>query len=173
MATRQQVRDTITENNNNYINLWRSIDKISERLSATKELREIRDNYIKSLDPGLRKAFDEAREFMKNEHSYVYWNSAWSNCTDFVDLLGFYHGVSPWRHKNNKDINMDEEFAPVNVSPKQIILDGFSWFKIRLDQMRDVQAAGGIDTSHIDDHEKMILAFIEDVNSRNEDLSLA
>jgi len=173
MATRQQVRDTIKRNKDAYMELWNSIETPRERFSGTQELRDIRDNYINSLDPGLRQAFKDAREFMKYEHSYVYWNSAWSNCTDFEDLLGLYHGVSEWRHKNDKDIDMNEEFTPANISPKQLILDGFKWFKVRLDQMSDVQAAGGLDTSHIDAHEQMILAFLEDVKSRNEDLSLA
>ena len=110
---------------------------------------------------------------MKDNHSYVYWNSAWSNCTDFEDLLGLYHGVSKWSHKNDRDIDMNEEFTPANISPKQLILDGFKWFKIRLDKMRDVQAAGGLDTSGVDAHEQMILTFLDDVASRNEDLTLA
>lgn len=173
MATRQQVRDTIKKNADAYDNLWNSIEspRRGERFSATQELRDIRDNYIESLDPGLRQSFNDAREFMKNEHGYVYWNSAWSNCTDYEDLLGLYHGVSQWKHKNNKGIDMNEEFEPANISPKQLILDGFNWFQLRLDKMRDVQGAGGLDTSGIDAHEKEILSFLDDVKSRNEDLT--
>lgn len=173
MATRQQVRDTIIENDNNYFELWRSIDDPRERTSATRELYAIRANFIKSLDPGLKKTFDDAMTFMKDNHSYVFWSSSWSNCTDFMDLLGRYHGVSKWSHKNCKDIDMNEEFKPANISPKQMILDGFESFQVRLNYMRDVQAAGDVDTTPIDDHEKMILDFVADVISRNEDLSLA
>ena len=173
MPTRQQVRDTIILNEDSYQDLWNSIKTPRERFSGTQELRDIRDNYIESLDPGLRQAFSDAKDFMKNEHAYVYWNSGWSNCTDYNDILGHYHGVSKWDHINSKDIDMSEEFTPANVSPKQILLDGFYWFKVRLDKMRDVQAAGGLDTSHIDGHEKKILDFVEDVRTRNEDLTLA
>ena len=67
---------------------------------------------------------------------------------------------------------MNEEFKPANISPKQIILDGFKWFQIRLDKMRDVKGAGGLDTSGIDKHEQIILSFLEDVKVRNENLSL-
>ena len=171
MPTRQEVRNTITKNHNAYHDKWKSIKRFDARFSGTKELRNIRDSYIESLDPGLRQSFKDAMTFMKEEHGYVYWNSSWSNCTDFEDLLGLYHGVSQWRHKNNKDIDMNEEFEPANISPKQMILDGFKWFKVRLDQMRDVQAAGGLDTSGIDTHEQMILAFLDDVASRNDDLT--
>ena len=173
MATRQLVRDTIKRNNDAYMELWNSISTPRERFQKTQALRDIRDNYIDSLDTGLRQSFNNAQEFMKKEHAYVYWNSAWSNCTDFEDLLGLYHGVSEWRYKNNQDIDMNEEFTPANISPKQLILDGFKWFQVRLDKMRDVQGAGGLDTSGVDAHEQMILTFLEDVKSRNEDLSLA
>ena len=170
MPTRQQVRNTITENHNAYHDKWNSIETPRERFRDTQELRDIRDNYIESLDPGLKQSFNDAKEFMKNEHGYVYWNSSWSNCTDYDDILGHYHGVSKWDHLNG-EFDMSEEFVHSTVSPKQILLDGFKWFAIRLDQMRDVQAAGGLDTSHIDDHEKMILSFLEDVKTRNEDLT--
>ena len=173
MPTRQQVRDTIILNEDSYQDLWNSIETPRERFSVTQELRDIRDNYIESLDPGLRQSFKDAMTFMKDNHSYVYWNSAWSNCTDFEDLLGLYHGVSKWSHKNDRDIDMNEEFTPANISPKQMILDGFKWFQLRLDKMRDVRGAGGLDTSGIDSHEEMILNFLEDVKSRNEDLTLA
>ena len=173
MPTRQQVRENIILNEDSYNNLWSSIETPRERFSATKELREIRDNYIDSLDPGLRQTFKDAMTFMKDNHSYVYWNSSWSNCTDYEDILGLYHGVSKWRHLNGKGIDMNEEFTPANVSPKQMILDGFEWFQVRLDKMRDVQGAGGLDTSGIDKHEEMILNFLEDVKRRNENLSLA
>jgi hypothetical protein len=151
--------------------MWNSIEAFSERFRETEELRNIRDSYIESLDPELSKAFSDAKDFMKNEHGYVYWNSGWSNCTDYDDILGHYHGVSKWDHINGDGFDMSEEFKPADVAPKQILLDGFKWFDIRLDKMRDVQAAGGLDTSHIDDHEKMILSFLEDVKSRNEDLT--
>ena len=150
MPTRQEVRATITLNHNAYHDKWNSIETPSERFAGTQDLRDIRDNYIESLDPGLRQAFSDAKEFMKNEHAYVYWNSGWSNCTDYDNILGLYHGVSKWDHING---------------------DGFRWFQIRLDKMRDVQAAGGLDTSHIDGHEQKILAFLDDVASRNEDLT--
>ena len=173
MTTRQEVRATIIKNHNAYHAKWNSIETLRERFSGTQELRDIRDNYIESLDPGLKKSFNDAKEFMKNEHGYVYWNSGWSNCTDYDDILGLYHGVSKWDHINGKGIDMNEEFVPSTVTPKQILLDGFKWVAIRLDKMRDVQAAGGLDTSHIDYHEKMILAFLDDVKSRNEDLTQA
>ena len=173
MTTRRQVRDTIKKNDDAYSALWNSIKTPRERFAATQELRDIRDNYIKSLDPGLRKTFDDVQAFMKNAHPYVYLNSAWSNCTDFEDLLGLYHGVSRWRHKNNAGIDMNEEFEPANISPKQMILDGFKWFQLRLDKMRDIHGAGGLETSGIDAHEKEILSFLEDVKSRNDDLSMA
>lgn len=171
MPTRQQVRDTITYNHNTYNEKWSSIETPRERFRETQELRDIRDNFIESLDPGLRKSFNDANAFMKEVHGYVYWNSGWSNCTDYEDILGHYHGVNKWDHMNNKDIDMSEEFTPVNISPKTILLDGFHWFQLRLDKMRDVQASGGLDTSHIDGHEKKILDFLEDVKARNEDLT--
>ncbi len=170
MPTRQQVRDTITHNHNAYHDKWCSIGIPQQRFKETQELRDIRDNFIESLDPRLSKAFSDAKEFMKFEHAYVYWNSGWSNCTDYEDILGRYHGVSKWDHING-EFDMSEEFTPANVSPKTILLDGFHWFKVRLDKMRDVQAAGGLDTSHIDGHEKRILSFLEDVKTRNEDLT--
>lgn len=173
MPTRQQVRDTITYNHDAYHEKWNSLKMPRERFRETQELRDIRDNFIESLDPGLRKTFNDAKAFMKEVHGYVYWNSTWSNCTDYEDILGLYHGVSKWRHINGKGIDMNEEFTPANVSPKQMILDGFKWFQVRLDKMRDVQGAGGIDTSGIDKHEEMILNFLEDVKRRNENLSLA
>ena len=173
MTTRQQVRDTIISNHNAYHDKWNSIEDPRERFRETKELGHIRDNYIDSLDPELRQSFKDAMTFMKDNHSYVYWNSSWSNCTDYMDLLGLYHGVSKWSHLNGDGIDMNEEFTPANISPKQLILDGFKWFKIRLDKMRDVQAAGGLDTSGVDAHEKMILAFLDDVASHKEDLTLA
>ena len=173
MQTRQQVRQTIIFNQDSYNDLWNSIETPRERFSATKELREIRDNYIDSLDPGLKQSFKDAMTFIKDNHSYVYWNSSWSNCTDYMDLLGLYHGVSKWSHKNGDGIDMNDEFTPANISPKQMILDGFKWFQLRLDKMRDVRGAGGLDTSGIDSHEEMILNFLEDVKSRNEDLTLA
>ena len=171
MPTRQEVRNTITKNHNAYHDKWKSIKRFDARFSGTKELRNIRDSYIESLDPGLRQSFKGAMTFMKEEHGYVYWNSSWSNCTDYDDILGLYHGVSKWDHINGDGFDMNEEFTPANISPKQIILDGFKWFKIRLDKMRDVQAAGGLDTSGIDTHEQMILAFLDDVASRNDDLT--
>ena len=173
MPTRRQVRQTITFNEDSYQDLWNRIETPRERFSATKELRDIRDNYIESLDPGLKKSFNDAKEFMKNEHGYVYWNSGWSNCTDYMDILGHYHGVSKCRHMNDQDIDMNEEFTPANVSPKKILLDGFHWCHIWLNKVRDVHAAGGLETSPLDAHEKKILAFVEDVRTRNEDLTLA
>jgi hypothetical protein len=173
MTTRQQVRDTITYNHNTYHEKWSSLETPRERFRETQELRDIRDNFIESLDPGLKKSFNDAKEFMKNEHGYVYWNSGWSNCTDYDDILGHYHGVSKWDHLNGDGFDMSEEFTPTNISPKTILLDGFRWFQIRLDKMREVQAAGGLDISHIDGHEKKILSFLEDVKSRNEDLTLS
>lgn len=171
MPTRQEVRATITLNHNAYHDKWNSIETPSERFAGTQDLRDIRDNYIESLDPGLRQAFSDAKEFMKNEHAYVYWNSGWSNCTDYDNILGLYHGVSKWDHINGDGFDMSEEFTAANISPRQILLDGFRWFQIRLDKMRDVQAAGGLDTSHIDGHEQKILTFLDDVASRNEDLT--
>ena len=49
MPTRQQVRENIILNEDSYNNLWSSIETPRERFSATKELREIRDNYIEWL----------------------------------------------------------------------------------------------------------------------------
>ena len=125
MPTRQEVRDTITLNHNAYHDKWNSIETPSERFAGTQDLRDIRDNYIESLDPGLRQAFSDAKEFMKNEHAYVYWNSGWSNCTDYDNILGLYHGVSKWDHINGDGFDMNEEFTAANISPRQILLDGF------------------------------------------------
>ena len=171
--TKQEVQNIIDKLCKDYVDSIKTNKLGTPRASKeTLSLGEKKRRFLNELDKELRQKYDDVREFIKTEHSEVYWNSTWTNCTDYESILRQYHGVGP-HNWNVSKVDLTEEFVPSKVTKKEIILEAYHAEMIRLEVMRDVQAAGDIDTSYLDTYEIAIKNFLQDVASRNDDLTLS
>jgi len=113
----------------------------AEHRAAIGEFHNFRDNIDKELFLNLKKAQD----WIKENHSHVFCNSTWTNCFGKEDALRVYHGIGIFRTSPKEGI----PFAFAELSPKEIIMGGYRYSTIQLDNERDVLAAGGVNTDHV------------------------
>lgn len=113
-----------------------------EHRSIINDFHNFRDNIDAELFVNLKKAQDWIRE----NHEYVFWNSTWTNCFGKEDALRTYHGIGIYRRSPEAGI----PFSYAKVSPKGLIMGGYRYYTAQLDKERNVLAAGGENTEHVD-----------------------
>ena len=151
----------------NAYDLWKAADHSPspEYRKAYEELAAFRD----SIDPPLFEKLKAAQRWMQINHPYVFFNSTWSNCYGRDNAMRDYLGFSAYHTEPEEGI----PFKPSSVTPKQMILDGFSYYEAQLNQEADILSAGGLNTDHIDAHQQKIVDMLNHLKSCNDNLSEA
>ena len=149
----------------NAYDLWKAADHSpsTEYLKAHEELTAFRD----SIDPPLFEKLKAAQRWLQINHPYVFFNSTWSNCYGRDNAMRDYLGFSAYHTEPEEGI----PFKPSSVTPKQMILDGFSYYEAQLNQEADILSAGGLSTDHIDAHQQKIVDMLNHLKSCNDNLS--
>jgi hypothetical protein len=134
-----------------------------EYSAANKLVRDFQDSIAPELVVSLRKA----QEWIREKHSVVYCGSNWTNCFGKEEALFEYVGFNRYRMDRERG---EEEFKVVDVSPKQMIVDGYKYYKILVDREVDVLAAGGVDTERVFVLEDAISSMLLDLKEFDDQL---
>tara|TARA_A100000164_G_scaffold370250_1_gene396037 strand:- start:108 stop:608 length:501 start_codon:yes stop_codon:yes gene_type:complete len=127
-----------------------------------KKFAEFRDN----IDPNLSSVIKTAKGWLRDNHTYVYFNSSWSNCYSLDNAMHEYLGFSAYHRKPKEGIPFDT----TSVTPKEMILDGFKYYKAQLNQEMDILAAGDVDTNHLTHTDEKIMLMLKDVENFDDNL---
>ena len=134
----------------------------AEHRAAINEFHNFRDNIDKELFLNLKKAQD----WIKENHSHVFCNSTWTNCFGKEDALRVYHSIGIFRNSPKEGI----PFYFSDVSPKEMIMGGYRYAGAQLNKERDVLAAGGVSTEHVDMLSLKIKEMLSDLSSLDDNL---
>ena len=127
-----------------------------------KKYAEFRDN----IDPNLSNVIKVAMDWLKDNHTYVFFNSNWSNCYSLDNAMHDYLGFSAYHRKPDPGI----PFEAASVTPKEMILNGFKYYKVQLNQEMDILAAGDVDTGHITHTDEKIMLMLNDIENLDDNL---
>ena len=162
-TTTQEVYLTLRELSNDAYTVYKKQGFCPEYHELHKKYAEFRDN----IDPNLSNVIKAAMVWLKDNHTYVYFNSSWSNCYSLDNAMNDYLGFSAYHRKPEPGI----PFKAANVTPKEMIIDGFSYYEAQLNQEADILSAGGLNTDHIDAHQEKIIDMLNHLKSCNDNLS--
>lgn len=151
----------------NYADFAHSIYKMKGFCPEYREARKPVQEIVDSLDPALIERFRKAQQWVDQKHPLVGCNSTWSNCKSKEDIMLDYLGFSEFRIDR---LRKDEEFKKSDVSPKQMIIDGFKYFEALLDKERDILSAGDVDISHTDRMEEAIRTMLLSLSDYDDNL---
>lgn len=127
-----------------------------------RKYAEFRD----SIDPSLSCIIKKAKTWLSNNHSYVYFNSSWSNCYSLDNAMHEYLGFSTYHRKPEAGI----PFESATVTPKEMIINGFKYYKAQLNQETDILSAGDVSTDHLTYTDKKIMLMLADVENFDDNL---
>lgn len=134
----------------------------AEHRAAIDKFHSFRDN----IDAELFANLERARDWIRVNHEYVFWNSTWTNCFGKEDALRTYHGIGIFRTSPKEGI----PFSFAEVSPKALIMGGYRYCKSQLDNERDVLAAGDVDTAQVDTLDSAISNMLSDLKEFDDQL---
>ena len=158
------IHKSIRELSNKMFRIYSEDGFTPEYNILARKRKEIFD----AIDPDLVDSFKVALNWIKNNHSRVYWNSSWTNSYSVENLIRDYHGINIYSSRHPED----EELVLTYISPKQIILRGFEFYKHLMDKERDILSAGGISTDHLGVDMKDVVDMLKDLESFTESLEL-
>ncbi len=136
-----------------------------EYLAATK----LAEDFQNSIDPTLTDKLDKAQEWIRENHPTVYCGSNWTNCFGKEDALFKYVGFNRYRVDRER---ADDEFKTSSVTPRQMIIDGYKYYKVFADREADVLAAGGLDTERVFTMETAISDMLKDLKRFDDQLEI-
>ena len=125
------------------------------------------EDFQNSIDPDLISNLEKAQKWIRENHQSVYWNSTWTNCFGKDDALLEYVGFNRYRMDRDR---ADDEFKASTVTPKEMITNGYKYYKILTDREADVLAAGGLDTERVFTMEDAISDMLSDLKEFDDQL---
>jgi len=161
-TTTQEVYLKLRRLSDDVYNVYKKKGHCPEYRELHKKYAEFRD----SIDPNLSSVIKKAMDWLKDNHTYVFFNSSWSNCYSLDNAMYDYLGFSAYRRKPEPGI----PFKTATVTPKEMILNGFKYYKAQLDQEADILSAGGLDTDHISYTDQQIINMLEDIKTFDNNL---
>ena len=138
--------------------------KFTPEYSAANKLAE---DFQNNIDPDLISNLRKAQKWIRENHPAVYCGSTWTNCFGKEDALLKYVGFSRYRMDRHR---ADEEFKTSSVTPKEMIVDGYKYYKIHADREADILAAGGLDTKRVFTMEDAISDMLSDLKKFDDQL---
>lgn len=138
--------------------------KYTEEYAAANKLAS---DFQDSIAPELVVSLRKAQEWIRENHSLVYCGSNWTNCFGMEDALFKYVGFNRYRMDRERG---EEEFRVEYVSPKEMIVDGYKYYKVLVDREADVLAAGGVDTERVFTLEDAISSMLLDLKKYDDQL---
>ena len=147
--------------------IYKSNDPMNKFTPEYSAANKLANDFQDNINPGLIGSLRVAQKWIRTNHPTVYCNSNWTNCFGMEDALFYYVGFNRYRMDRHR---ADDEFEMVSVSPKQMILDGYKYFKILADREADVLSAGGLDVAHVFTLEDAISDMLLDLEKFDDDL---
>ena len=140
--------------------------KFTPEYSAANKLAE---DFQNSLDPKLISNLRKAQEWIRENHPSVYCGSNWTNCFGKEDALLKYIGFNRYRMDRDR---ADDVFKVSSVTPKEMITNGYKYYKILADREAGVLAAGGLDTERVFTLEDAISNMLSDLKEFDDQLEV-
>ena len=138
--------------------------KFTPEYSAANKLAE---DFQNNIDPNLISNLRKAQKWIRENHPAVYCGSIWTNCFGKEDALLKYVGFSRYRMDRHR---ANDEFKTSSVTPKEMIIDGYKYYKIHADREADILAAGGLDTERVFTLENAISDMLSDLKALDDQL---
>ena len=142
---------------------------VYKKQGHSQEYRDLHLKYVEfrnNIDSNLSSVIKAAKDWLLNNHSYVYFNSSWSNCYSLDNAMHEYLGFSAYHRKPEAGI----PFKTASVTPKEMILNGFRYYKAQLNQEIDILSAGDVDTNHLTHTDEKIMLMLNDVKNFDDNL---
>ena len=162
MKTTQELYLELRTLSNDAYNVFKKHGHSPEYRELHKKYTEFRD----SIDPNLSIVINTAMNWLKDNHGYVYFNSNWSNCYSLDNAMHEYLGFSAYHRKPEAGV----PFEAATVTPKEMILNGFRYYKAQMDQEMDILSAGDVNTDHITYTDEKITAMLNDIENFDDNL---
>ena len=162
MTTTQELYLELRTLSNKAYNVYKKHGHSPEYRELHKKYAEFRD----SIDPNLSIVINTAMNWLKDNHAYVYFNSNWSNCYSLDNAMHEYLGFSAYHRKPEAGV----PFEAATVTPKEMILNGFRYYKAQMDQEMDILSAGDVNTDHITYTDEKITAMLNDIENFDDNL---
>ena len=162
MKTTQELYLELRSLSDTAYNVYKKHGHSPEYRVLHKKYAEFRDN----IDPNLSNVIKTAMNWLKDNHTYVFFNSNWSNCYSLDNAMHDYLGFSTYHRKPAPGI----PFKAASVSPKEMILNGFKFYKVQLNQELDILSAGDVNTDHLTHTDKKIILMLDDVENFDDNL---
>ena len=138
--------------------------KFTPEYSAANKLAS---DFQDAIDPELAVRLKKAQKWIRERHPAVYSASNWTNCFGKEDALFKYVGFNRYRLDRHR---ADDEFKISSVSPKEMIIDGYKYYKVFADLEADILASGGLDTERVFNLENAISNMLSDLKEFDDQL---
>jgi hypothetical protein len=147
--------------------IYKSNDPYKKYTKEYAAANKLASDFQDSIAPELVVSLRKAQEWIRENHSLVYCGSNWTNCFGMEDALFKYVGFNRYRMDRERG---EEEFRVEYVSPKEMIVDGYKYYKVLVDREADVLAAGGVDTERVFTLEDAISSMLLDLKKYDDQL---
>jgi hypothetical protein len=134
----------------------------AEHRAAIHKFHNFRDN----IDKGLFDNLKTAQDWIRENHEYVFCNSHWTNCFGKEDALRVYHGIGIYRTSPKEGI----PFSFSEVTPKDLIMGGYRYYKAQLSNEKDILSAGDVCSDRVDMLELKITEMLDNLKTLDNNL---
>ena len=159
--TTQELYQNLRDLSQEAYDVYRERGNCLEYSKLHKEYVEFRD----SIDPNLSIALKKAARWIQDNHAYVFFNSSWSNSYRLDNVMYRYLGFSTYHKEPEAGI----PFRASSVSPKEMILGGFKYYKEQLARESGVSSDVGVD--HFSYTDQQIIKMLKDIESYDDNLN--